>query len=98
MAEIKEVNRQTAKVKKAPRFDEREWKGIADYIVDEFHRRKDLRKDLDRYWKEIDRQIAMEPNTQLKKLPDGSIDAQKRWMSETELPLQAQALEVLTAD
>ena len=98
MAEIKEVNRQDASVKKARRFDERDWKWIAEYIVSEYERRKEARKDREKHWKEIDRQVAMEPENSQKRLPNGSVDTKKLWMAETELPLQAQALEVLTAD
>src|SRR5580692_29699 len=98
MAEIKEVNRQDASVKKARRFDDRDWKWIAEYIVEEYLKRKEARKDRERHWKEIDRQVAMEPENSQKKLPNGSVDTKKLWMAETELPLQAQALEVLTAD
>lgn len=96
--DIKEVNRQEGTLKTARRFDERDWKYIADYIIDEFTRRKDDRRDREKSWKEIDRQIAMEPETGYKILPDGTTDAKKKWMAEMELPLQAQALEVLTAD
>src|SRR4029077_11982086 len=56
------------------------------------------RRDKERHWTEIDRQIAMKPETEFKKLPDGSIDPKKAWLSEVELPLQAQALEVLADD
>ena len=98
MAEIKEVNRQDASVKKARRFDERDWKWACDWVVSEWERRKEARKDRERHWKEIDRQVAMEPENSQKRLPSGAVDTKKLWMAETELPLQAQALEVLTAD
>lgn len=98
MAEIREVNRQTAEVKKARRFDDRDWKWIAEYVVSEWTRRKELRRSKEKEWEEIDRQVAMRPETAFKLLPNGGIDASKRWMAETELPLQAQALEVLQAD
>jgi hypothetical protein len=80
------------------RFDQRDWDYIAEYVIEEYNRRKQERKDRERCWDEIDRQIAMEPEISYKKLPNGRIDTKKRWMAETELPLQAQALEVLTAD
>jgi len=95
---IQEVDRQSGDVKKARRFDDRDWKWIADYVVSEYERRKGKREERERQWKEIDRQISMEPEVSFKRLPDGRIDAKKKWMAETELPLQAQALEVLTAD
>lgn len=80
------------------RFDARDWDYIAQYVIDEFERRKKARHDREKIWKDIDRQIAMEPEIGFKKMPDGKIDPKKHWMAETELPLQAQALEVLTAD
>lgn len=98
MAEIRDVNRQTAEVKKAKRFDDRDWKWIAEYIVSEWNRRKQLRRDKEREWDEIDRQVAMRPSIDFKMLPNGEPDSAKKWMAETELPLQAQALEVLQAD
>lgn len=98
--DVKEVDRTSGDVKKARRFDDRDWKWIAEYIVSEWTKRKEdeKRRDKERAWKEIDRQIAMEPNVQFKKLPNGEIDKGKVWMAETELPLQALALEVLVRD
>jgi hypothetical protein len=96
--EIQEVDRQSGDVKKARRFDDRDWKWICEWVIEEYNRRKQKRSDRERAWKEIDRQIAMEPCVEFKRLPDGAIDSRKKWMAETELPLQAQALEVLQAD
>lgn len=98
--DVKEVDRTTGDVKKARRFDERDWKTIAEYVIEEWTRRKsdEKRRDRERAWKEIDRQIAMEPDVRFKKLPNGQIDVKKMWMAETELPLQALALEVLVRD
>ena len=86
------------KVASKRRFDVRDWNTIAEFVKDEFSTRKTARKDLEKVWKEVDRQIAMEPEISFKKLPNGKIDTKKAWMAETELPLQAQALEVLKAD
>ena len=99
-SDIKEVSRQDGSVKKHRRFDDRDWKYLADFVVAEFEKRRnnDKRKERERQWKEIDRQIEMRPDVEYKKLPDGSVDTRKAWMAEMELPLQAQALEVLTAD
>lgn len=80
------------------RFDSRDFDYIAEYVIEEYERRKRDRSDRERAWEEIDRQICMEPDTGFKKLPNGTVDAKKMWMAEVELPLQAQALEVLTAD
>lgn len=71
---------------------------IAEFITDEYSRRKRSRGDLEKIWAEVDRQIAMTPDTTHKKLDNGLIDPNKKWMPETELPLQAQTLEVLCAD
>ncbi len=100
MPEIKEVSRTDGSVKKHRRFDDRDWKYLAEFVVGEFEKRKnsDKRKERERQWKEIDRQIEMKPDTQFKKMPNGETDKTKAWMAEMELPLQAQALEVLTAD
>src|SRR4051812_627718 len=100
MAEIKEVSRQDGSVKKHRRFDDRDWKYLADFVIQEFEKRRDSdkRKDRVKQWKEIDRQIEMKPDVEYKKMPDGSVDKTKAWMAEMELPLQAQALEVLTSD
>lgn len=96
-SDVKEIAKD-GKVSPKKRFDDRDWSFIAEFVHEEFQRRKSARGDLEKAWKEIDRQIAMEPELAFKKLADGKIDTNKRWMAETELPLQAQALEVLTAD
>ena len=69
-----------------------------EYIIDEYERRKKKRHDQEQAWKEIDRQVAMIPDTSHKLDANGNPDPKKRWMPETELPLQAECLEVLTAD
>ncbi len=80
------------------RFDARDWAWIAEYVQNEAESRQRKRSDLEAQWREIDRQVAMVPDVSHKKMPNGQIDARKMWMAEMELPLQAQALEVLTAD
>jgi len=93
---------QDASVKTKRRFDKRDWDFIAETGIAEFNRRKSKRKDLEQHWDEIDRQVEMRPDTEFKKIKDRNgksvEDTNKAWMSEVELPLQAQALEVLTAD
>lgn len=96
-SDVKEIDKE-GDVSSKRRFDQRDWDFIAEFVIEEYNRRKGVRKDLEKQWKEIDRQIAMEPELAFKKLPDGTIDVKKNWMAETELPLQAQALEVLTSD
>lgn len=97
-SDIKQVDRHTGEVKRSRRFDDRDWKYIAEYVINEYEKRKRKREDRERQWKEIDRQIAMEPELGFKKMPDGRPDSSKAWMAETELHMQAEALEVLTAD
>ena len=75
----------------ARRFDRRDFSRIAESIKAELDKRKEQRKDLERQWKEVDRQVDMKPK---EKEPREGTD----WMPEMELPLQTQALEVLTAD
>jgi hypothetical protein len=89
---------QDGTVKKKQRFDQRDWDYIAESIIADHNRRKRKRADREKQWDDIDRQVAMQPNIEFKKLPNGQLDLRRVWMSEMELPLQAQALEVLTAD
>jgi hypothetical protein len=95
--DVNEVDK-TGKITPKRRFDRRDWAYIAENVVDTYATRKRARKDRELHWKEVDRQIAMEPDTKHKLMPDGKVDSSKAWMAEMELPLQAQALEVLTAD
>ena len=85
-------------LEKKRRFDQRDFDFIAEFVCDEYARRKRDRKDQEKQWAEIDRQIAMDPVIDHKLLQNGKMDPDKTWMAEMELPLQAQALEVLTAD
>lgn len=81
------------------RFDARDFDAISEYVCDIFGTRKRKRKDLEDQWKEIDRQLAMEPKTDYK--IDNRTGRKKpgmAWLPEKELPLQAQTLEILCAD
>jgi hypothetical protein len=89
---------QSDKVSKKRRFDQRDLDMIGEQVIDEWATRKRERATREKHWADIDRQIAMEPETAYKMLPDGKPDIRKRWMAELELPLQAQCLEVNTAD
>ena len=89
---------ESGKPRKKRRFDKRDFNTIAEFVIDEHARRKRDRADRERQWDEVDRQLRMEPDTRFKLLPNGQVDHDKLWMSEMELPLQAQTLEVLTAD
>lgn len=95
--DVKEIGRE-GKVKPAARFDSRDWDYIAEYVIEEFEARKGRRRQREKYWAEVDRQCRMEPDIKHKSLPNGAPDSTKAWMAEMELPLQAQALEVMTAD
>lgn len=92
--EVKEENKPVPK----RRFDAQDWNYIAEHIIDDQRTRARKRSSRDLHWDEIDRQVRMEPDIAYKKLSDGRIDTRKAWMSEVEPPLQATALEVITAD
>jgi hypothetical protein len=99
-ADVKQIDDE-GEVKPKRRFDARDWDYIAEFVIDEYEKRKNKRKDRERCWAEIDRQIEMKPDTEFKYvIKNGTrvLDQNKAWMAEMELPLQAQALEVLTAD
>lgn len=85
-------------IEKKRRFDRRDLDTFAEYIADELGRRRGRRKDKEEHWREIDRQIAMIPDISYKKGKNGQAVPSKAWMSEMEPALQAQTLEVLTAD
>lgn len=71
---------------------------IVELIFDEHSLRKEKRGTKEKQWKEIDRQIAMEPSNTHKLDAQGLEDKNKAWMPSVELPLQAQTLEVLDSD
>lgn len=76
----------------------RDWSRIAQFVLDERARRRDdaQRTHLEKMWKEVDRQVRMEPKPRTDAETRGAPGSE--WMPELELPLQAQALEVLAAD
>lgn len=80
------------------RFTQRDFRVIAEYVIEEYNRRKGKRKHFDRVLKEIDRQIEMRPDKRHKLDQHGNADPRKAWMPEVELPLQAESLETLMAD
>lgn len=93
---------QDASVKTKRRFDARDWDFICESIISIYEVRKRKRDDRERQWKEVDRQVAMIPDVAFKMTTNSTgamvPDPRMAWMAEMELPLQAQALEVLTAD
>lgn len=80
------------------RLSEKDFTLIASYGVDELRRREgeQRRKDLERQWKEVDRQVAMTPLDRVDN--KGQPIAELAWLPLLELPWQAQALELLCAD
>jgi hypothetical protein len=71
---------------------------VAESIIEEWRGRKRRRKDLEKHWKEIDRQLRMEPELSHKTTASGTVVPGLEWLPETEMPLQAQTLEMLMAD
>lgn len=72
-----------------------DWSKIAEWILAEKERRAmdKRRRSLESIWKEIDRQLAMEP------MPRTTLSGQKQdWFPDIELPLQFDCLEVNAAD
>jgi len=80
------------------KFSPDDFTGIAEQIVSEFDSRKNRRSDMEKMWAEVDRQLRMEPETSHKLGANGQVDPDRKWLPETELPLQAQTLEMLMAD
>ena len=81
---------------KPPGLPANDWSLISHWILGEKERRagNPRRRDLERVWKEIDRQVAMVP---LARVPQPG-SRRNDWLPNTELPLQYNALEVNTAD
>ena len=80
------------------RFSKVEWDAIAELVMAEYDDRKSKRVGLEQHWAEIDRQLRMEPDLKRKRDRSGRDIPGLEWRAENELPLQAQTLEVLTAD
>lgn len=75
-----------------------DFKKISEFICDTKSTRKRKRKDREKLWKEVDRQLRLEPFVPYKKGPGGKAYNHKKWMPELEIPNQAQALEILMSD
>ena len=95
MAEATETEGGKAKKR---RFRQTDFDSAAEQIIDDFNTRKRKRTNLEQDWKEIDRQVRMEPDISFKLDEQGKLIRGLEWMPEMELPLQAQTIEVLTAD
>jgi hypothetical protein len=70
-----------------------DWREVATWVNEEKARRKRRRMELERTWKEVDRQVAMKPISRVY----GRGNA-KDWYPELELPSQFNTLEVVAAD
>ena len=79
-------------------IDPKDFSSIAESIIQEWTDRKTRRDDLEKHWDEIDRQLRMQPELSHKTDTKGKVIKGMEWMPEIELPLQAQTLEILTAD
>jgi len=79
-------------------IDESDFDSVSKAIVQEWKDRKKRRDDLEKHWDEIDRQLRMQPELSHKSDIKGNLIKGREWMPETELPLQAQTLEILSAD
>lgn len=83
--------------KEQRKLNKKDWDCAAEYIADELATRKGQRKDREKIWDEVDRQvdqIAVPTNRDAK----GRTIKGKEWQTFVEVPWQAQALELLTAD
>ena len=74
------------------KFRSQDFTDLAESLWNDYVGRKKDRKDLDHLWEEVDRQVDMEPAPRERAL---NIPL---WVPEIELPMQADALEVLCAD
>lgn len=86
------------KVSVSDRIEPTELPKVAESVIEEVKRRQKSRADLEKHWAEVDRQVAMTPEKSHKMNAQGNLIPERAWMPEVELPLQAQTLEILTAD
>ena len=70
-----------------------DWILVGEWIKAELERRRGNRRDREKLWAEIDRQIDMTPRAR-----EVMMGEQTDWYPNIELPLQSQALEVTAAD
>ena len=77
------------------RIDRRDFKHVAEYVIEEAARRKGSkhRKDKEKEWAEVDRQVEMEA---LRREVRSGSDLD--WLPNIELPLQAESLEAIKTD
>jgi len=82
---------------KKRKITKKDWDKVERFVTDEYESRKDLqfRKEHEAKWKEVDRQIAMNPME--RKTPDGK-DLPKSWHNVFELGELSKASEIIAAD
>jgi len=80
-----------------PELSADEWSRLAQWVRSELARRKQARSDREKVWKEVDRQIAMNPK--YRAVNDREPNPMRpAWYPNIETPLQFNALEVISAD
>ena len=78
-------------------FSDAELVAIADFVFQQYTERKSKRSDEEMRWKEIDRQLKMDPEPRYD-ARTGKATTGSSWMPQLEMHTQAQAHEALTAD
>lgn len=83
---------------KKRRILERDWKKLEEHISDELSTRasSQFRKSHEEKWKEVDRQIAMNPLNKVN--PGAQMTAEEAWQSAFELGELSKASEIITDD
>jgi len=81
---------------KKRRISKKDWDTVQEFVLAEFKRREQdsFRKEHEAVWKEVDRQVAMQPIGSSRKDPKDDGD----WHNQIELGELARATEILSAD
>ncbi len=87
-----------SEVKQQKKIKLQDFDAAAQFIVNEYKRRKKSRSWLEKKMKIVDRQLRMEPDVKYKKNANGDNIATNSWMPECELPNQSQTLELLNSE
>ena len=96
---VEAINRSKGTVERVQaRITNADFDDLAHYICQQFIDRKERRREHEQHWDEIERQLAMKPDTSYKRDESGKLRRGWEWLPEIELPLQAEALEILSAD
>lgn len=83
--------------KEQRKLNRKDWDSAAEYIADELATRKGKRKDREKIWDEVDRQVEQIP-VPTNRDKSGHTIKGKEWQTFVEVPWQGQALELLSAD